>query len=140
MKRLTPILFAALSAGTLAAYAIELPPEQPYDFRKRLDVIHEPGLRDAALKAEADEFAIADGAVVAVGAGAPALVVRAAGDFVEFLQVSMSVDARVESAFPASAAVTVKVDPTPFSLVTSIVPPIISTKFLVMAMPRPLPP
>ena len=36
--------------------------------------------------------------------------------------------------------VTVKVDPTPFWLLTSISPFIISTKFFVMDMPRPLPP
>ena len=108
MKRLIP---ASLAVCALVAGAIELPLEKPYDFRKRLDVVHESGLRDASLKPDADEFAISDGAVVAVGAGAPALVVRAAGDFVDFLKVSMSVDARVEPSFPASAAVTVKVDP-----------------------------
>lgn len=89
----------------------ELPSEKPYDFRKRLDVVHEACVRDPALRPEADEFEVRDGAAITVGADAPALVVRAAEDFADFLKVSMSVKVKVERAVPATAAVTVKVDP-----------------------------
>ena len=109
MKKTLISLLVVLFALVIRAF--ELPLEKPYDFRKRLDVVHEAGVRDPALRPEADEFEVRDGAAIAVGADAPALVVRAAEDFADFLKVSMSVEAKVEHALPAAAAVTVKVDP-----------------------------
>ena len=38
--------------------------EKPYDFRKRLDVVHESGRRDPAAKPAADEFVVKDGFVI----------------------------------------------------------------------------
>jgi len=107
----------ALGLSAHGSEALDLSPEKPYDFRRRLDVVHEPGLRDVLLKPAADEFALAEGAVIVVDTKAPALVVRAAEDFVDFLKVSMSVDARVvftptTRISQVSTAIEVKVDPT----------------------------
>ena len=53
--------------------------EGQFAFRARFDQVHEPGLRDAARVAEADEFAFADGCAVGDA------------DFADFLKVSMGV-------------------------------------------------
>ena len=68
--------------------------EAPYDFRKRLEVVHETGRRDPAAKPAADEFVFADGAVVSVPAGSDEVLALAAKDFCDYLDVSMGVSAR----------------------------------------------
>ena len=68
--------------------------EAPYDFRKRLEVVHEAGRRDPAAERAADEFAFADGAVVCVPADADEVLAVAAKDFCDYLDVSMGVSAR----------------------------------------------
>ena len=55
--------------------------ENPYDFRKRLDVVHESGRRDPAAKPAADEFAITDGAVLSVPKDADACLRASYGDW-----------------------------------------------------------
>ncbi len=70
--------------------------EKPYDFRKRLDVVHESGRRDPAAKPTADEFAVKDGFVIALPPDATDLMRFAARDFEEYLDVSMGVSARIE--------------------------------------------
>ena len=68
--------------------------ERPYDFRTRLEVVHEPGLRDVGVKPNADEFVFADGVVVRVPPDADEVMVSAAKDFCDYLDVSMGVSAR----------------------------------------------
>ena len=68
--------------------------EKPYDFRKRLDVVHESGRRDPAAKPSADEFVVKDGAVVAVPKDADDVLSLAGKDFCDYLDVSMGVSAR----------------------------------------------
>ena len=68
--------------------------EAPYEFRKRLDTVHEAGRRDPAAKPEADEFAFRDGAVVAVPKVSDEVMAVAAKDFCDYLDVSMGVSAR----------------------------------------------
>ena len=53
--------------------------EPPYAFRARFDQVHEPNLRDSALKPNADEFAFADGCAVGDA------------DFADYLLTSMGV-------------------------------------------------
>jgi hypothetical protein len=78
-----------LGAPLCRAYA-----EAPYDFRKRLEVVHEAGRRDPAAKPAADEFVFADGAVVSVPADADDVLSLAGKDFCDYLDVSMGVSAR----------------------------------------------
>ena len=68
--------------------------EAPYDFRKRLEIVHEAGRRNSAVKPTADEFVFADGAVVSVPKDADELLALAAKDFCDYLDVSMGVSAR----------------------------------------------
>ena len=69
--------------------------EESYDFRKRLEVVHEAGRRDPAAKPAADEFAFVDGAVVRMPADADEVMALAAKDFCDYLDVSMGVSARL---------------------------------------------
>ena len=70
--------------------------ERPYDFRKRLEEVHEPNRFDAGAKPAADEFAFRDGVVLRLKASADReLVFRAAQDFQDYLAVSMGVSARI---------------------------------------------
>lgn len=79
---------AALSAAMASA-------EAPYAFRSRLTTVHRADRRDMSLKPEPGEFTFADGAQIFVPSNAPALVRRAAADFVDYLVVSMRVNASV---------------------------------------------
>ncbi len=54
-------MFAA--AGTVVAK------ENAYDFRKRLEIVHEEGLRDATLSPAADEIELKNGLALVVPAG-----------------------------------------------------------------------
>jgi len=77
---------ASLFAGIAA--------ERPYDFRRRLETVHERGLRDPAAKPATNEFAFTDGMVVAVPRNADEVLALAAKDFCDYLDVSMGVSAR----------------------------------------------
>ena len=105
-----------MAAGALLALAgICGAVEQPYDFRKRLEVVHEAGRRDPAANPVDGEFVFADGAVVRVPADADEVLALAAKDFCDYLDVSMGVSARfarggegtvsiaVDAALPARA-------------------------------------
>ena len=76
--------------------------EAPYGFRRRLETVHEPGRRDAAAKPMADEFSFADGAVVCVPADADDVLTLAVRDFIDYLEVSMSVKAGISHELPAA--------------------------------------
>ena len=85
MKRLLLFAFA------VACVQIGAAAERPYDFRKRLGVVHEKGLRFAGAKPESDEFVFSDGAVVSVPKEADDVLANAAKDFCDYLDVSMGV-------------------------------------------------
>ena len=84
------ILTAVLACATLQAAMAE----RPYDFRKRLETVHERDRRDPDAKPAEGEFVIADGSVVAVPADADDVLVGAGKDFCDYLDVSMRVSAR----------------------------------------------
>lgn len=69
--------------------------EKPYDFRKRLEVVHQADRRDPAAKCAADEYEIADGFRIGIAADAGDFVYRVARDFEDYLAVSMKVCASV---------------------------------------------
>ena len=69
--------------------------EEPYDFRKRLEVVHQADRRDPAAKCAADEYEIADGFRIGIAADAGDFVYRVARDFEDYLAVSMKVCASV---------------------------------------------
>ena len=97
MKSERKQLVAALLLGAILVCAVAevaFAAEAPYDFRKRLEIVHEAGRRDPAAKPEADEFVFADGAVVAVPKDADEVMALAAKDFCDYLDVSMGVSAR----------------------------------------------
>ena len=75
--------------------------EKPYDFRKRLEVVHAADRRDPAAKRAADEFAFTDGARIAL-CGKASAAVSVARDFEDYLRVSMNVEAAV-TVLPGSA-------------------------------------
>ena len=99
-KLLLCIACACLFAGIAA--------ERPYDFRKRLETVHENGLRDPAAKPATNELAFTDGMVVAVPRNADEVLALAAKDFCDYLDVSMGVSARF--ARGGKGAVTVALD------------------------------
>ncbi len=81
-------------AGVAFTFAGMCAAERPYDFRARLEAVHEKDRRDPAAKPAADELALEDGAVVAVPADADEVLALAAKDFCDYLDVSMRVSAR----------------------------------------------
>lgn len=92
MKRLGRFLSVVVALfGVLEGFA-----ERPYDFRKELECVHAPGVVDRGLKPAADEFRFDDGAVISIPAGGGELLALAAKDFVDYLDVSMGVSARME--------------------------------------------
>lgn len=72
--------------------------ENKYDFRKKLLTVHDPDVRDFSRRAKADELVVSDGAVIHIGTTEDMVVKTAAEDFVDFLKVSMGVEARVSDA------------------------------------------
>ena len=91
---ITMMIAAATMATTMPAVAVE----GEYDFRRRLEVVHQADRRDSGAKRAADEFEFTDGAaIVPVGGEQDGLLVRAAVDFQDYLRVSMKVDAIVRS-------------------------------------------
>ena len=79
----------------VAATGLSLVAEEPYQFRERLECVHEKGRRDAAAVCAADEFELKDGFEIAVPMAASDFVYRVARDFEDYLSVSMGVSARV---------------------------------------------
>ena len=85
---------AALILTGLALLPQAAAGEEPYGFRRRLEVIHQADRRDPAATASADEFAFADGARIAL-IGKAAAAISVARDFEDYLRVSMNVEASV---------------------------------------------
>ena len=88
-------LVCAATACGMAQGVSHLGAERPYDFRKRLEVVHEPNRFDASAKPAADEFVVKDGFLIALPPDATELMRFAARDFEEYLDVSMGVSARI---------------------------------------------
>jgi hypothetical protein len=65
------------------------PAERPYEFRRRLGVVHPPDRRDAAAVPDGDEVAVGPGWSIAVGARCDALVLDVARDLQDYLFTSM---------------------------------------------------
>jgi hypothetical protein len=61
------------------------PAERPYEFRRRLGVVHPPDRRDAAAAPDGDEVAVGPGWSIAVGARCDALVLDVARDLQDYL-------------------------------------------------------
>ena len=101
--KIAALMFAvALAGGTLGencgSYCakpcdvracVELAPEKELAFRSRLETVHEPGLRDAALTANPNEFVFRDGSEIAFAGEPSPYMRRAIADFVDFMDVSM---------------------------------------------------
>ena len=98
---------AAASLVLTSAACAACAAEAPYDFRKRLEVVHEAGRRDTSAKPAADEFVLADGAVVSVPADADEVMALAAKDFCDYLDVSMGVSARFARGGEGTVAIAV---------------------------------
>ena len=92
--------FAAIVSLAVACYG-----EVPYDFRKRLEVVHEQNVRDLGAKPDADEFVFLDGMVVSVPSGADEALALAGKDFCDYLDVSMGVSVRFARSGEGSVAV-----------------------------------
>ena len=68
-------------------------PERNYQFRQRLDQVHRPDRRDAALRPEGEEVVLEDGWSIVVPDHASSYVVRVAQDLQDYLLTSMRVSA-----------------------------------------------
>lgn len=88
-------LVSLMTLAPLVAACAARAAEEPYEFRTRLEAVHQSGLRDVAATRAADEIALGNGCAIAVPDDAGEVLVGAARDFVEYLDVSMGVDARV---------------------------------------------
>ena len=75
----------------VALCAVTALAEQHYDFRKRIDAVHTPGLRDPAATKAADEISLADGVTLALPAERDDILQNVVRDFKDYLKVSMGV-------------------------------------------------
>ena len=78
--------------------------ERNYEFRKRLEVVHRPNLRQANTTIEQDEFVIEDGWTILIGTEAQPLVVSVAKDLQDYLFTSMNVSVFVRRTEELQAA------------------------------------
>ena len=99
----------AVAAMMAVATAFAAPTEAHFAFTNDLDTVHQADRRNPSVKPSRDEFVVRDGFKIAVGKDAPALVRRAAEDFVDYLAVSMGVKALVVDS-PAGASLAVALD------------------------------
>ena len=75
----------------VALCAVTALAEQHYDFRKRIDAVHTPGLRDPAAMKAADEISLADGVTLTLPAERYDILQNVVRDFKDYLKVSMGV-------------------------------------------------
>lgn len=76
--------------------------ERPYAFHSELETVHERGIRNLSLKPTEDEYSFTDGVIVSVGESP--FLHRVATDFVEYLDVSQDVSARVSARYPPNGS------------------------------------
>lgn len=84
--------------------------EEEYEFRKRLEIVHEKDRRDVAAKPAEHEFVLMDGFAIVIPDTASDFVRGVARDFEEYLSTSMHVDARIVRK-PAAHGLSVAIDP-----------------------------
>ena len=82
--------------------------EQNYDFRKKLLTVHTPGMVDPNVEIPANAAVLTDGVVVEIGNTDDVVIRTAAEDFVDYLQVSMGLKARLSTAGTSKGANTVR--------------------------------
>lgn len=70
--------------------------EEPYAFRRRLNIVHHPDRRDPASKLTGDEFRIDTGWTIVVSKQATPLILNVAKDLQDYLLVSMDESVRLE--------------------------------------------
>ncbi len=70
--------------------------EKNYDFRKRLLIVHEKDVRNAARCVTDEEYCIPDTAVIGVLGTYTDVIETAVYDYIDYLQVSMHISARIE--------------------------------------------
>ena len=75
----------------VALCAVTALAEQHYDFRKRIDAVHTPDVRDPSATKAADEISLADGVTLALPAERDDILQNAVRDFKDYLKVSMGV-------------------------------------------------
>ena len=80
----------------------ELPLEERFTFRKRLDAAHQPGMRDHAAQPTPDEIEIGTGFAIVLPDGAGEVAQSAAADLADYLAVSMEISP-APSVIPADA-------------------------------------
>jgi len=92
--------------------------ENNYDFRKRMQEIHKPGLRNPMVQPRDTELVLADRLSVCIPADADDVILTAAKDFVDFLFTSMDLSAMLRRGTPdaAEAAVILSVTSYPDAL------------------------
>ena len=71
--------------------------ERNYEFRKRLEIVHQPNLRQENVVLKPDELLIEDGWTILIGNRAPQLVINVAKDLQDYLFTSMNVSVLVKS-------------------------------------------
>ena len=72
--------------------------EESYEFRKRLECVHERGMRDPAVTRGPDEFEVRDGFAIVLPSDSDDFVVRAARDFEDYLSSKMKMFALTDTA------------------------------------------
>ncbi len=70
--------------------------ETNYEFRKRLEVVHKPNLRQANVTVQQDELLIEDGWTIVIGSEAQPLVMNVAKDLQDYLLTSMNVSVLIK--------------------------------------------
>lgn len=72
--------------------------ERPYEFRRFLNTVHLPNLRNSAVKAKRNETEITDDWTVLIDPSASPLIIRAAADLRDYLFTSMDVSIQLKKA------------------------------------------
>lgn len=70
--------------------------ERNYEFRKRLEIVHQPDLRQENVVLEPDELLIDDDWTILIGSRAPQLVINVAKDLQDYLFTSMNVSVLIK--------------------------------------------
>lgn len=69
--------------------------EKAYDFRKRMLEVHKPNIRNFSKKCENGFLELSDGLTIHIEAAAGDVIKTAACDFIDFLDVSMNIEASI---------------------------------------------
>ena len=78
--------------------------ERNYDFRKRLEIVHQPNLRQENVVIGPMSFLIEDGWTIFIGSQAPQLVINVAKDLQDYLFTSMNVSVLIKRTAELAAA------------------------------------